>query len=578
MIGRILGDRYEIIEQIGSGGMANVYLARCRRLQRSVAIKVLKPEYKSDQEFVRRFNSESLSAASLSHKNIVSIYDVGEQGDLHYIVMEYIEGKTLKEIINEKGSLYWKEALDFSMQICEALEHAHSKHIIHRDIKPQNIMVTNDGQIKVMDFGIARAASASTTKFENTALGSAHYISPEQARGGYTDVRTDIYSLGIVMYEMFTGKLPFTAESPIAVAMQHINKQPQSPASINPAIPSSIVSIIMRAMDKKQQFRYESAAQMYEDLKAVYIDPEVASPTETEEPDDEDAFATKKLKKIEDDWEEENIVPQVSPKRQQIKKQKRKEDRNAVTAAIITSAVLVVIAGFVMAYVLGFFGGAGNNTVPNLVGMELSEAKIQYPKYQIVQKETRYDDEKEENVILEQSPAANAKAAGVSVIEVVVSMGSETFKLDEYAGSPHMDAKIELGNLKLKVEEIEEESVLDEGVVIRQSPSAGSKVKKGDTITLYISSGKSETTTLVPSLLGMSVSQARNMLRQNNLELGNVSSVESEKDKDTIVSQNPGSNASVEQGASIDVVISAGKKATVTVTQVPEPNNTTNDE
>ncbi len=575
MIGKILGNRYEIIELIGSGGMANVYKARCRLLNRFVAVKVLKPEYKNDQEFIRRFDTESQAAASLSHKNIVSIYDVGEQDDMHYIVMEYIEGKTLKEVIREKGALYWKEALGISMQIAEALEHAHSKHIVHRDIKPQNIMVTPEGQIKVMDFGIARAVTASTTKLGDTALGSAHYISPEQARGGYTDTRTDIYSLGIVMYEIFTGKLPFNADSPVAVAMQHVQKQPQSPASINPAIPSAIVEIIMKAINKEQRLRHETASMMHEELKAVYIDPE--SSVASTSADEDELFAIRKIQKVDESWEE-SLEPEIPHRRRELKKKKRQEDRTAVTAAIITSVVLIILAGILAANVLFDFKftGNGNNTIPNLAGLDFEEAQEQYPDYQIVQSEKEFDDTYDEGQIISQDPAANSRAKGVEVIKVVVSAGAEKFELDDYSNMNHIQAKTALTNLGLRVNEVEEESnAYDKDVVIRQSPAGGTQVRKGDTITLYVSSGQAETTTLVPNLLGMTTDQARRLLEQNDLELGRVDTIDSDVERNLIVSQSHSSNTSVEQGTAINVTISSGRRAT----EPPaEPTESTGDE
>ena len=294
MIGTVLGNRYELLEKVGIGGMAIVYKAMDRLLNRYVAVKLLRSEFQDNEEFIRRFNIESQAAASLSHANIVSIYDVGQSGALQYIVMEFIEGVTLKDYIAEKkGGIYWKEATNIAMQICSALEHAHSKHIIHRDIKPQNIMITSDGVIKVTDFGIARAASGGTTTME--AMGSAHYLSPEQARGGYTDQKSDIYSLGIVLYELYTGKLPFDGETPVAVAMQHMQSEAIKPRVINSDIPKSVENIILKAMSKEQRLRYDSASLMLADIKKAYTDPEASV---SKDEDDADKYGTKKLAPI----------------------------------------------------------------------------------------------------------------------------------------------------------------------------------------------------------------------------------------------------------------------------------------
>lgn len=277
MEGKILGNRYELLCRVGTGGMAVVYKAKDKILNRFVAVKILREEFKENEEFIRRFNVESQAAASLSHQNIVQIYDVGEEDGLHYIVMEYLEGKTLKEYMNEKGGkLPWREAANFSMQICRALEHAHSKHVVHRDIKPQNIIMTEEGKLKVADFGIARAANNTTTVNSTAAaVGSAHYLSPEQARGGYTDCRSDIYSLGVVMYEMFTGRLPFDADTGVSVIMQHLHEQPEPPCSVNPEIPRGIEAIILKAMNKEQRLRYDNAKDILDDLIAVYRNPNI---------------------------------------------------------------------------------------------------------------------------------------------------------------------------------------------------------------------------------------------------------------------------------------------------------------
>ena len=273
MADNLLGNRYEIIEKIGAGGMALVYKARCRLLNRLVAVKILRPELTEDEEFITKFNIESQAAASLSHPNIVSVYDVGQQEDIHYIVMEYINGITLKELITKKGHLSWEEGLGYAKQICSALEHAHKMNIIHRDIKPHNIMVTQEGVVKVTDFGIARAVTAATTTLGGNTVGSVHYFSPEQAKGGYTDEKSDIYSLGIVMYEMLTGKVPFNGSSPVSIAMKHINDDPELPININRDIPLAIQAIILKAINKDQSCRYSSASAMLKDIYKAFENP-----------------------------------------------------------------------------------------------------------------------------------------------------------------------------------------------------------------------------------------------------------------------------------------------------------------
>ena len=274
LVGKTLADRYEILEEIGKGGMAHVYKAWCNLLNRFVAIKVLKEEFKDDKEFVRRFNVEAQAAAGISNPHVVSIYDVGYENGLYYIVMEYVEGITLKEYIAENGALDWREAAGYAAQICDGLEAAHKNKVIHRDIKPQNIIMTPDGVLKVTDFGIARASAAQTTMtMANTAIGTVHYLSPEQARGGYTDQRTDIYSLGVVLYEMLTGKLPFTDESPVTVAIKHVQEQPKPPRSIKPDIPPAMEQVTLRAMNKEQNGRYATAEEFLKDIEKVLRNP-----------------------------------------------------------------------------------------------------------------------------------------------------------------------------------------------------------------------------------------------------------------------------------------------------------------
>ena len=275
IIGKILGNRYEIIEEIGSGGMATVYRAKDKILNRFVALKFLKDEFANDVEFIKRFQVEAQSAASLSHPNIVSIYDVGFEDNMHYIVMELVDGKTLKDIIKERGKLPWREAVGIASQIASGLSQAHKNHIVHRDIKPHNILITKDGMAKVTDFGIAKAVSSSTINAFDSTLGSVHYFSPEHARGGYTDEKSDIYSLGVVLYEMCTGTLPFDAKTPVAIALMHINERPLQPIAICSDIPEGVNDIILKAMQKETSDRYATASDMYKDLKKVLNDPSI---------------------------------------------------------------------------------------------------------------------------------------------------------------------------------------------------------------------------------------------------------------------------------------------------------------
>ncbi len=290
LVGKVIGDRYEILEIIGSGGMATVYKAKCRVLNRYVAIKVLKDSLKYDAEVVKKFNSESRAAARLSHPNIVQVYDVSENGGLDYIVMEYVDGITLKEYIRKKGRLPYREACSFAVQIGHALECAHANHVIHRDIKPHNVLITNDGILKVADFGIAQAASSETLVAGSGGMGSVHYISPEQARGGYTDERSDIYSLGVVLYEMLTGSVPFDGVNPVSIALMKLEKEPADCRILNPDIPDNVAEIVMKAISKDQHLRYQSAAEMTAELERV-----LASGGESYGYDSEDKYETKRI-------------------------------------------------------------------------------------------------------------------------------------------------------------------------------------------------------------------------------------------------------------------------------------------
>lgn len=525
LVGKTLADRYEMLEEIGKGGMACVYKAWCNLLNRFVAIKVLKEEFKDDKEFVRRFNVEAQAAAGISNSHVVSIYDVGYEDGLYYIVMEYVEGTTLKEYIAEKGALPWREAAGYAAQICEGLEAAHKNNVIHRDIKPQNIIMTPDGVLKVTDFGIARASSVQTTMtMANTAIGTVHYISPEQARGGYTDRRTDIYSLGVVLYEMLTGKLPFTDDSPVAVAIKQIQESPDSVRGINPQVPAAMEHVTMRAMNKEQNDRYATAEDFLKDIERVLKNPNCqisgAEVNKNTQPTDV-TESTIKLEKIydadiekyenekrksknkvgngdypdgSDHSEEERKLREISEKREK-REQKKKERR--VTAIAVLAAVLVVAAlGFAFSAMTGglsFLSGGETVEVPNLVDMELEKAQHKYKEqgFSII-KDKEVQSDKTAGTILEQSPEAGTKKNKNSslIIKVTVSAGNNVVTLENYAGKDRDEAEkaLKQAGFQVNIREDISDSV-EKGKVIGQEPAGGTQVTSGTLVTLRVSKG-----------------------------------------------------------------------------------------
>lgn len=363
MIGKMLGNRYELLEKIGEGGMAEVYKAKCHSLNRFVAVKILKAEYSSDKDFVEKFKREATAAASLSDNNIVTIYDVGTEDGINYIVMEYVKGKTLKDIIREKRRLSNEETVEVAIQIAKALSCAHKNNIIHRDIKPHNIMVTEDGMVKVTDFGIAKASNSVTITNTSKVLGSAHYFSPEQAKGSYVDFRTDIYSLGIVIYEMITGRVPFNADSPVSVALKHIQETPVPPKDINSSIPNSLNNLILKAIEKEPIKRYQSIKEMLSDLEKIKNDWNYNIPITTF---DNDETRVMDPVNIEDEYEEDD--------EDKIKKPMDKKKKRILILSI--SVVLVFVLGILAAYfAFKGTGSKGDVAIPNIVGLKSDEAK-----------------------------------------------------------------------------------------------------------------------------------------------------------------------------------------------------------
>ena len=566
MVGKILGGRYEILEEIGKGGMAVVYKARCRRLNRIVAIKVLREDLTENEEFVKRFNVEAQAAASLTHPDIVSVYDVGKEGKIHYIVMEYVEGITLKQYIEKKGRIPWREAVSITIEICHGLAQAHAKHIIHRDIKPHNIIVTSTGAIKVTDFGIARATTTSTVAASDDVLGSVHYISPEQARGGYVDEKSDIYSLGIVMYEMLTGKVPFTGDTPVAVAMKQIEEAPRSICEQVNDVPQCVEGVTFKAMAKETHYRYQSVEALADDLYAILKNPNLDSSAVVSAPSDAGGDATIKIAPVK---KREESIP--LPKKQTERDMpSKKGDKKAVIFAMITSLLIVGVLTVVFGFM--FFGSqnTGNIKVPSVMGMTLEEAeKVAKENGAVIEVLEYREGEGEDGKIIEQSPKADMTVATLEKISVVIS-GKEPSEivLEDYKGRDFDSVEKELVKMGLKVIKSEEESdSASEGEIIRQSPGAKAKLEKGASVTLYVAKAKDEEEVMVPQVVSKTYDEAKSELESAGFKVEKVEKT-SDKTAGTVISQSV--NGGAKKGATITLTVSkASETSQNPTTQAP---------
>ena len=528
-IGKMLDDRYEILELIGSGGMANVYKARCHRLNRLVAIKILKSDLADNADFRRRFHDESQAVAQLSHANIVSVYDVSTNPDREYIVMELIDGITLKQYMERRGRMDWRESLHFITQIMRGLSHAHSRGIIHRDIKPQNIMVLRDGSVKVADFGIACLANQGQTLTQE-ALGSVHYISPEQARGDRIDARSDIYSAGVVLYEMLTGRLPFEGDSAVSVAIQHLSSVPLAPRDIDPSIPEPLELICMKAMNSDPNKRYASADAMIEDLEKFRRDPSVdmdyirqeltAPAADTEPtmplPTAQVASAVKKhTGELRREREEEEEPP------------RRDKKSIAIIAGIFAAAVLLVVLLFKL--ILGDFGPAGSNKsypVPDIRGKTVEEAQEMEGVKDIFLIEvqgTRTTEEYQPGQIVEQDPAAGRTRKSNLVIQVYVAAEPEKVPMKDLVGMEYRQARVLLTDMGLDLK-ITTETVFSDkygaDAVIETVPAADEPLVAGQTVILRVSTGP-ETVT-VPTFTGQDIANAVQNAQDLGLTVGEI--------------------------------------------------------
>ncbi|MBE6049420.1 MAG: Stk1 family PASTA domain-containing Ser/Thr kinase [Clostridium sp.] len=601
MIGEILGNRYELLEKIGEGGMSVVYKARCNKLHRNVAVKILKKELSGNEDIVNKFKREATAIATLSDNNIVNVLDVGTQDDLNYIVMEYVKGNTLKDMIREFGKLNYETTIKIGLQIAKALECAHKNNIIHRDVKPQNVLVTDDGVIKVTDFGIAKSTDSATLTNTTTIMGSAQYFSPEQAKGSFVDARTDIYSLGVVLYEMATGKLPFEADSPVTIALKHIQEEAVPPKQVNSRVPESLNKLILKCMEKDANKRYQTAKELITDLQKIKEDPnavidaveedydgktivmtavnpapgvasnkkdviedEHASEYDDEYDDDEydDEYDDDEYDDEYDDYDDEEEDGKKSSK-------SNKNIKKIIVGIIAAIAVVLLAVGGV-----SLLSGSSKEevTIPTIKGKTLDDAKAAIEGVGLVLEEgDREESDEAEGTILDVYPNEGSKLEKGSKVRVIVSSGKKKIKVPSLENESLSDAEAILKKNGLTNYEVayKNNDNVDKGCVISTDPSANSEVTEKDKITIYVSSGSSVKYAKVPSINNMSSGEAQSAL--SNVGLGvsvQYKDVTDESQNGVVLYSSPGAGSTVTQG----------KTVTITVGRYKAPEKTPSDE
>lgn len=560
MSNRLLAGRYELLEKIGDGGMAVVYKAKDKLLNRFIAIKILRPEFTKDPTFVENFKRESQAAAGLTHQNIVAVYDVGKEGNINYIVMELVNGQTLNEIIAKEAPMDYRKVIDISRQVATALKVAHSNKIIHRDVKPHNIMVTSDGVVKLADFGIAKAVNDATLSTGNKIIGSVHYFSPEQARGNYVDERSDIYSLGIVMYEMLTGKVPFDGDNPVTIALKHINEEIVPPSKLVDGIPPALEQCVLKCTSKFQTNRYSSAEELIEELNNIEfvtkmvgnsIFSEASEAVEQNRKDDPDDDYGRE----DSDYDDDKPVKKRGGKKL-TKKQRRKR--------IILIAVIVAAAALGAAFALGAF--SSTKEVPDLTGMTLSEAKqaAESDGFKVKQGKKIYSNDYSEGEVAQQTPDAGKKESKGSTITINLSKGPQSGTVPNLVG--HMqseaesilkDSDYELGTVK------SETSTEAKGTILSQDPAGGSDAEHGTSVNIVVSDGKGVHKATVPSVTGKSLAEAKKAIRDAGFSVGKVTYDESNVyGSGYVMWQQYAANTQLDKGTSIDIEVSKGAPKT----------------
>ncbi len=567
-IGRKLDGRYEITELIGVGGMADVYKAIDVMENRTVAVKILKDEFSSSEEFLRRFRNESKAIALLSHPNIVKIYDVGFTDEIQFIVMEYIDGITLKEFIDQQGVLRWKDALHFVTQILRALQHAHDKGIVHRDIKPQNIMLFSDGTIKVMDFGIARFARIDGKTLSDKTIGSVHYISPEQARGDMTDERSDIYSVGVMLYEMLTGKKPFDGDNPVAIALKHMEENAVSPRDIMPSIPEALEEIVIHAMDREPARRYQSAAEMIKDIDRFKVDQSVVFGYRNNIDTRPEEFSSSQVNNIDDEYYEDEEDEEEDNKRSYVV-----PILMAVTVAVVIIAA-VLIAYFVISNFSSSKTHTGNVEIKNFVGRNIVEVEQEYSGRLKFEKTEEYNDEYDEGVIFEQGQTAGTLVREGYTLALKVSRGKRMIPVPDVKNKQSEIAESELTSAGFTpvLRETYDNDVA-KGVVIRTEPSAGQEAASNSEVLVIVSKGPFESDLKVPNVIGLTKEKAIAKLTENKLEY-QIEEIAHEGDKGKVIEQSIAGDQFVSKGTVVTIFISTGEAETQSLTiSMPMPNN-----
>lgn len=602
-LGTMLSGRYEVLKRVGSGGMADVYMAKDHKLNRNVAVKVLKSEYVEDEKFLKKFETEAQAVARLSHPNIVNIYDVGIEDGINYIVMELAEGITLKEYIRKKGYLSPKETVEISTQIASAISHAHKNHIIHRDIKPQNILVPDTGIIKVTDFGIAKATSSNTVTSTATAMGSVHYISPEQAKGRFCDEKSDIYSLGITMYEMVTGHVPFDHENGVTIALMHLQNEITPPSQIRDGIPDSLEKIILKCTMKKPEERYQTADDLIADLRLVFEDTSGGYVGVVPAIDDSPTImidqneltqrinTPKKDQKIQQEEplkdEEQNAYLDEDDEEESGMNSKI-EKLVIVLAAVVGAIILISIIVFVVKSSGVFKSGKSTTTtsigttaesndteskkytVDNYIGMSLSAAREKIDGKFKIKVEEEYSADYAKGLVIRQDPESDTELEEGKTLTLVVSKGTRTedkVSVPEVVGKMESSAKSELEAAGLKVSVKTKYSTdVAKGKVIFQSPGSGNQVTKNSTVVITVSQGeKPETMVRVPNLRYFTESEARSELKNSNLVLGSVLTEYSDSvEKGLVIRQTVSSGSKVKEGTAVGIYVSLGPRQTAT--------------